>query len=294
MVWTPGEPVRYEPHPELGWRAKAGQHTYEVGGRTIGITTRKDGTRTTGPVPANATGSLALLGGSFAEGWALSNPETIAWKLQLALPDTRVRNFATGGYGTYQSLLVLEGLLASEDPPDRVIYALNELHEERNVAGPAWLHTLAWAAESGQVAVPYATLEGGALVRHPPRSYPEWPLRERLALVSLLEGLFVLAEGRERMSQRHAVSARLIGKMNRIAHAAGSEFIVAILFAPQGRTRFVQLLQKRGIERVDCSLTLTPQLVVPGDGHPNAHANERWAECLLDALASPRGSADAG
>ena len=59
-----------------------------------------------------------VLGCSFVQGWALSDEETFAWKLQERFVRARVLNFGTAGYGTTQSLLALERYL--EEPGARM------------------------------------------------------------------------------------------------------------------------------------------------------------------------------
>ncbi len=58
---------------------------------------------------------IVIVGGSFVQGWAVSDQDTFAWKLQDRFADYDVLNLGTAGYGTYQSLLLIEDLFAG--PP---------------------------------------------------------------------------------------------------------------------------------------------------------------------------------
>lgn len=281
----PGEPRRYEPDLVLGWRAKPGVYRYPVNGTPIRLTRLPDGRRASGDPPAEPRSRLALVGGSFAEGWGLTDEHTLGWKLQQALPAVEVHNHAVGGYGTYQSYLLLDELLKQPRSPDRVIYGFTELHEERNVASPRWLHDLALGAERGTVAVPYVTLgPRGGLRRHAPQAYPRWPLREQLALVSLAERAWVQVRGRGRLEQRHAVTAQLLVLMDRLCRQREARLLVAVLWAPQTRELYTRVLRERGIDVADCALTLRPDVIIPGDGHPNERATSGWTRCLVEAL----------
>jgi hypothetical protein len=295
LPMKPGEPVMYEPDPVLGWQARPGAYTYPVLGLPIRQTILADGSRATGPRAAAPEARVVVLGDSFAQGWGLDDEVSLPWRMQEARPRLAVLNFATSGYGTYQSLLRLERLFDQGPAPDLVIYALTELQEERNVANPRWLHDLQRVSRRGTVAVPYATLgPGGALVRHPPASYPAWPLRTRLALVAFGQREFEERRGAGRLEQRHAVTGKLVLAMDALCRERGASLLVAVLWAPQTRAFYVRELGRAGVAVADCALDLTPELSIPGDGHPNAAATARWRDCLLPAidgaLAEPAGA----
>jgi len=281
----PGEQGVFAPDSVLGWRARPGRIDFPVRGGTVRVTRLEDGSRATGSGPADPGSRMAVIGGSFAEGWGLPDEETLPWKLQAALPEVEVRNHAVGGYGTYQSLLRLEQLFAAADPPDRVVYGFTELHEERNVANPRWLRDLAQVARRGHVAVPYATLgPAGRLERHPPESHPLWPLRSRLALVNVVQSAWLQHRGRGRLEQRHEVTRRLLFAMDQLCRTHGARLLVAVLWAPQTADFYVQSLRQRGIPVVDCNLAQRPRLIIEGDGHPNGQATSELARCILEAL----------
>ena len=66
---------------------------------------------------------MLLVGCSFTMGWAVADDETWAWRLQELRPDVEVVNRGVGGYGTLQSLLLLEQLLGRDGQrPARVLY----------------------------------------------------------------------------------------------------------------------------------------------------------------------------
>ena len=88
------EPTMNEPDPVLGWRPRSGKYEYPgyvAGEPSIRLTFLEDGRRLsespelTGQRGALASGArpvILLLGGSYTLGWAISDEETYAWKLQ--------------------------------------------------------------------------------------------------------------------------------------------------------------------------------------------------------------------
>ncbi len=283
------EPVMHMPDPTLGWRMKPGIYlvpAYTPGEKDISVSILSDGTRATRPGRRPCDMDVALIGGSITHGWGVSNEETFAWKVQDRFPGLCVANYGTGGYGTYQSLLMLEELYAEGRDPNVVVYGFIDHHEVRNVAPVDHLYGLASFSRRGHVNVPYCTLDqGGGLQRHPPQAYPAWPLRQRLASVAFLEWAYMRLLTRERASQGRAVTEPLLIEMAELCKRHGSRFLVILLSSPdEARTHYLQFLKRHGIASVDCVRPLTPELLVPGEGHPNASVHETWSGCIAKAL----------
>jgi hypothetical protein len=261
-----------------------------------------DGSRDTGYAGSGGEPWLALLGGSFVQGWGLSDEQTLAWRLQQRQRGLRVTNHGVGGYGTHQSLLVLERLLAGPNAPSVVLYGFIPLHEPRNVADAGWLESLARAGRASLVAAPSVTLDReGALVRHAPRRHPRWPLREWSALAAFGEIVTARALAQGRSEQARDVTLQLLAAMNRSSASRGARFAVVFLWVPPDarvpyregadpRPRmyrgdlYARALRAEGIPMLDCSHEITPELTVPGEGHPGAELNDFWAACLSEWL----------
>ena len=160
----PAQPVIYQPDSALGWKHKEGEYRFPAFsplGRGVRMRFEPDGSRSTGARPGAGGGTIAIVGGSFTEGFAISDHETFAWKLQERFPSMRVRNYGHGGYGTYQSLLLLEQVLSQRPAPVMALYGFFEGHEIRNVATADWLEMLSMMARRhSTISVPYATLAG--------------------------------------------------------------------------------------------------------------------------------------
>lgn len=293
--WSPratdrNEPPMHEPDPVLGWRAIPGSYVvppYASGSPPIRITMLPDGTRTTGPSPPEPTKTIAFLGGSYTQGWAVSDHETFPWMIQEAFPQYRIRNHGLGGYGTYQSLLVLERLLTSQEPPDRVFYGFMWHHDVRNVADPDFLRLLNSYSRRNMVSIPYCSQGSrGDLVCHPPTPYRQLPFREYLALANSLEQLVLNLSARRRAAQADEVTDKLLVRMNELAARHATRFEVVLLdFPPEATTRQVAFFEDRKIAFLDCTATLSDDLRVPGEGHPNGKMHARWASCISSTIA---------
>jgi hypothetical protein len=286
-----GEPVIHESDSVLGWRNKPGEYLFsrtDSSGNFVKMSFESDGSRATGISRQAGKCKLVVLGCSLTQGWPISDSETYAWKLQTRLPDWEVYNYGTGGYGTYQSLLVLEGLLARPGPPPKiVIYGFASFHEDRNVAAWYWLKLLSKFSHRGHVGVPYCDLDPATngLRRHPPETYPTWPLKRYLATVVVAEEAFAGFQSHRRMLQRRAVTQQLLLEMSRVCRERGVRFLVASLVQEPGSTDYRGFLHQHQIPDVDClhSGYGTPEFTA-GDGHPNELMNAFWADRIDQAV----------
>ncbi len=293
------EPSMHEPDPVLGWRNKEGTYEfppYVPSGMTIHATFLGNGGRATSTVEKhpnvepNKLGALVITGGSYTQGWAISDHETYAWKLQNRYPHLEVINYGTGAYGTYQSLLLMERELPKLKSPKLVLYGFIDHHEIRNVATARWLRKLSRWSRRGHVHVPYATVsENCELVRHPPEDYGRpFPLRDSLAIAEFAERIYKELKIRiAREHQKRQVTECLLLKLNTISQAHGAQFAVAILEAePETKTHYKDFLKQRQILAIDCAYPRTPETMVLGEGHPNGEMNTRWVECMGKVLDS--------
>jgi len=286
----PAQPVIYQPDSVLGWKHKEGEYrfpAFSLLGRGVRMRFEPDGSRSTGAGPGSGGGTVAIVGGSFTEGFAIFDHETFAWKLQERFPSMRVRNYGHGGYGTYQSLLLLEQVVLQRPAPVMALYGFFEGHEIRNVATADWLEMLSMMARRhSTISVPYATLRGdGAIVRHRPTPYPLWPLREHSAAIAFLQHGYARWVARSRTSQRAAVTEQLLLEMQAACEASGTEFVVVFLFMnAENKARYSELLRKHEVAFADCARPLLPVFQVPADGHPNQKLNAIWANCIASAI----------
>jgi hypothetical protein len=282
-------PLMFSPDSELGWRSKPGEYPFSDI-PAIRTTIWPGGFRATAPTRTPRPHPILLLGGSFMQGWAVTDSETCGDRLQEAFPSVEVLNLGTGAYGTYQSLLTLERYLAeSNAPPSLVIYGFGFFHESRNVAAYEWVKMLSSISQLGAISVPYVSFDSdGNLTRNPPVSYPDWPLKRQLASVALAQDAFAKISSRKRTSAATRATQLLIGEMAGTARAAGADFLVAYFSSSskQARRDYANFMDSERIWSIDCTRPGHGGLrhTVPGYDHPNALTNADWASCLESAI----------
>jgi hypothetical protein len=280
----------HEPDAHLGWQNKAGSYVvppYHPSGETIHITFLEKGRRRTGvDSSTNSAGELILIGDSFTQGWAISDSETYAWKLKEKFPFFDVLNYGTGGYGSYQSLLMLERELPYLAKPKFVLYGFLELHEGRNAPGGGWLGRLSSHSRRGHVDVPFATFDAEkGMLRHPPERYVSLPFRESSAMIALVERAYMDLKTRKRSLNKRLITEKILLEMNRVSKEYNAIF-VAVLLEASGATKehYMKFLSQNNVHVIDCVYESTDEMKVPGEGHPNGKMNTLWGQCISDAL----------
>lgn len=283
------EPTMNEPDPELGWHSKRGTYTvppYVPAGQSTSVTVLDGGRRATGTTDPGGRREIVFVGDSFTYGLAISDHETYPWKLQQMFPSFKVLNYGTSGYGTYQSLLVLERELPLLTSPAVVVFGFFFHQEVRNVATPEWLRGLSLHQRRAHVYLPYVSLDSdGTLVRHPPVRYPILPFMEQSALMTFMVDRYVRFTGERRRAQGRQVMERLVVEMKHLSEKHGARFLVAMLDGPkETMAYYTERFQHHQIELVDCNFPLTDDMRVPGEGHPNDQMNTLWAHCIQQKL----------
>jgi len=285
-------------HPVVGWKNKPG--IYKVW--SSAMTVWDDNSRATGPKDPGTTPDIVFVGCSFTQGYGLNDPETMAWQVQAAHPNLVVKNFGTGGYGAYQSLLTVEELFKQPKVPTLVIFDFFYWHTIRDFAPFQWIRE--YRDARGEVLAPPFMLGDGT--EHAPIFYPPWPLESQSSFVSMARLAYLKANHPSSMDTATdvAIATRIFAKMQQIVTKRGSTLAVAVLdpwpldntvwaewmplLGPvQEGTPAVRQFLKAGadqgkLEFIECSPDETlakPEFKLP-DGHPNALANAKWASCI--------------
>ena len=281
--------VWHQADDELGWRNKPGVHSippYSPSGTRVIMTFLEDGSRKTRETSSSdARKQVYLLGGSFTQGFAVSDWETFAWKLQSKYPRYDFRNFGTGAYGTYQSLLLLEELLRSSKPPDKVIYFFIGHHEYRNVATGRWLRQL--LAYKGQALTPFVSIGSeGSLIRHEPESYPYNAFGDISALARFLTHKYASFKLSGREAQRRLATELLLKEMRDLVVKHQSEFAVVMLTGTRElQSRYRNFFDESNIEFRNCVFPLTDDKRVKGENiHPNGLMATIYAQCIDESI----------
>jgi hypothetical protein len=285
------EPTVYEPDAVLGWKNRQG--TYHVpshgpDGKEFKVTFLASGARATEEHKnmGDERPKFIIVGGSFTQGWRISDEETFPWKLQQQFPSLNVLNYGTGGYGTYQSLLLLEKVLQASGKVKAVLYGYTQWHEERNVATSDWLDALSRFSKRKHVYVPYATIDrNGALTRNPPQSFPAWLLRESLVTVTMAEKFYMNLKTLRRSSQQTLVTQKTLLELNDACRRHGADFIVALLSCSGDyKDHYLQFLRNNDIKAVDCVRSVTGEMAADDGRHPNGRLNSLYSERIAQAL----------
>jgi len=202
------------------------------------------------------------------------------------IPFFQVLNYGTPGYGSYQSLLLLERELPHLARPKFVLYGFIEHHEVRNVALGSWLEGLSLFSRRSYVAVPFATFDPQkGLIRHPPDHYVSLPFRESFAVIPLVARAYMNVKTKQRSLQKRLVTEQILLQMNRVSKSRDATFVVVLLgLNDEAREYYMKFLRVNQIHAIDCVYNLTDELKVPGEGHPNGKMNALWTECIAASL----------
>lgn len=284
------EPTTHAPDLVLGWQNKEGNYVvppWHPSGKSIHMCFQENGQRRTGVASTNTGDEIVIVGGSYTQGWGVSDNETYSWKLQQEYPCFKIVNYGTGGYGSYQSLLVLEKELPHMASPKFVLYGFIDHHEVRNVAHHAWLSVLSALSRRGHVNVPFATLNANSrLVRHPPEAYISLPYRESLSLIHTIEQAYMKIKTWRRFRQRRKVTEEILIQMNKVSKEYGASFIVVLLSTRDHvKNSYMDFFEQVNIQFIDSSIyPITKEMRVPGEGHPNGTLHALWVRQISIAL----------
>jgi len=284
-------PLMTEKHSALGWVNKPGTYVYpgfspEV--ESISVTILPDGSRATngGEQPQSAREKLIMVGGSYTIGYAISDDETFAWKVQMQFPELNVKNMGVSGYGSYQSLLTLEDLLPKISGKKTIIYGYIGHHQLRNVLDPGWMSMFADSAKMNRMP-PYATIDpAGDLVRHEVSSRRSWPFRESFALVNRAELAWINFSAKDRFAQRLAVTEKIMLAMQELAATHDARLVILLLKnQDENGPSLIEFLESNQFDYLNCDTGISgPEFSVAGEGHPNGKQNSLWAQCISDYL----------
>lgn len=274
----------------LGWRGKEGKHTiapYHPSASTIHMKILENGQRKTSNKKINRNKEIVIVGGSFTQGWAISDKFTFPWLLQNKIPDFKISNYGTLGFSTYQSLLYLERVLPKSFGPKYILYGFFDHHENRNVAESVWLKSISASSSRGHLKIPFATIDkNDNLLRHSPKSYPNFPFKTSSALITKVEQAYMNIKTHKRFLQKRKVTEKILLEMDKLSIKHSATFIVLMLsLNHEYKNHYSKFFQKNNLQYIDCNLfPITPDLQVRNERHPNETAHAIWANVITSQL----------
>jgi len=272
----------------LGWRLPVGSHVippYHISGDTTNVTVANNGIRITSKNDSIASNApLILLGDHHTFGWAVNDEDTFAWKLQESLQGIKVENLAVPGYTAYQLMLTLENFKDQRQVGGTVLYEFNKYTSIRNL-GPGNLIKMIYNFyDGGDTEIPYVKRnEKGKLDRCPPIEF-RMPLAKQSVLAKAFYRRYLTWNNERMTDEGEEVMELLYKEMDSISKAKGAVFKVLFLEPNQENKYQQQVLNELGIPYLDCSLELTNELVITGDGAANRKAHALWAACISSKI----------
>tara|TARA_Y100000590_G_C15578242_1_gene961322 strand:+ start:129 stop:1130 length:1002 start_codon:yes stop_codon:yes gene_type:complete len=288
------DPEIYKSDSKLGWLAKKGNYiispAHELG-EEFSLNIEEDGQRNTDQNNEKYNNEILIVGGSFTQGWGVSDEDTFSSKLQKKYEDFKVYNFGQGGYGSLQSLLLLEKQIQKIKDPKLVIYGFIEHHEYRNVARGAWLRVLAKYSRRGHVSTPYASIgKNDELLIHSPISYINLPFREISSMITLIEKVYMKLVTKQRKKQQQIVTKKIVLQMKEVSNKFDSKFVLVMLDwnNPFTKDNYENFFKENKIKFVNCAVSLDGDMVILGDYHPSKKAHTHYSDCLFNYIKSEK------
>ena len=284
------EPITNQYHPKIGWKPKEGIYIFppfSKNGKYTKFTILKDGSRFSGKISGDSEVDVLFIGGSFTQGWAVDDQETFPWFFQKKLPNLKVKNYGVGGYGTYQSFLLLEEILKKKNNIKIIIYSYIKAHPSRNIGDASWLSYLNKYSRRGHLSLPYVELDkNGNLIEHEPVEYLKLPFREYSALITRLEKKIMRIKLYSKYKDKTKITQKIILEMKKLSEKNGSKFIFANLDSVKDDLiPYIEFSKKNKITFTDCGYTdVTDDYIVENDGHPNHKMHKLYADCIYNIV----------
>ena len=283
------EPITNIPDKNLGWSTKVGQHIFKPWsdeGKIKTLTINEDKSRFTGNDNFHKK-KIIFIGGSVTQGWAVDDLETFSSFLQKKTKKYKINNFGVGGYGGFQSLLLLEEIFTNYNDIELVVYGFTPHHEVRNVAAGSWMYLLNFFSTRGFVKLPYGSIDKeNNLVKNEPIEYIKLPFGNKSALIAKLEKRIMKIKSLRREYNQFEISKAIINEMNKISNKNNSQFKFLLLegLPKEKNDMYEKFLIENNIPLIDCPVPYGQEYVVKGEGHPSPLAHKFVSECIYKKI----------
>lgn len=266
-----------------GWMNRAGRYPTDFDTMTFG----DDGIRNSGANHDKTEKDMVVVGGSNTQGYQARDEIIFASQLDYMFPRVRVLNYASGGWGTYQSYLRAIDLLAADK--DRsiklVLYGLYSDHRRRNIARHDWIYALADSRGRNFIPPHVLSLMGDDLTPRPASIVDLWPFETSSIVVTLAHRAYLFTMNPPRSSTHmYKVMNAILQKMKQATDRHGADLLVVFIDAPE--PLLLGWLKDAGIEAIVCNNEdwHDPAYRLQGRGYPNGLQHSFWANCIADKL----------
>ena len=230
---------------------------------------------------------IIFIGGSVTQGWAVDDLETFSSFIQKKTKKYKISNFGVGGYGGFQSLLLLEEIFNNYNDIELVVYGFIPHHEVRNVAAGSWMYLLNFFSTRGFVKLPYGSIDKeNNLVKNKPIEYINLPFGNKSALIAKLEKKIMKIKSLRRENKQFEISKAIINEMNKISNKNNSQFKFLLLedLPKEKNDMYEKFLIENNIPLIDCPVPYGQEYVVKGEGHPSPLAHKFVSECIYKKI----------
>jgi hypothetical protein len=227
-----------------------------------------------------------FIGGSVTLGWGVNDDETFTSLLQKQIKNYDIKNFSSGGYGTYQSYLRLEEILKNNNKVKIVILSYYPHHSIRNIGSEFWLRTLNKYSKRGYVSLPYASIDDqGKLMRVEPTTYIKFPFMNNLSISNKVAKRIMKYKLKDNEKNAEKVTSVIFEEIKFLTDSKNIKFIVLDLSEKKGALNaYAQNFAKQKILSINCNFKQTDKLTIKGDGHPNNLMHMKFSECIYKNL----------
>ncbi|MEM7104275.1 MAG: hypothetical protein AAF502_14145 [Bacteroidota bacterium] len=288
------------PDSRLGFVLNPGNYQLTVNDHvTYSVTHLPDSNRVTTfeiALDSFPKGRIDVHGCSFTYGWGVDDSLSFPFLLQNALPEWDVRNEAVPGFGTLNSLLVIEDQIKRQDKPDIILLNYAGFHDERNALAPNYRKALKHGFEHSNSAVkpllanqafPYGKISGDSLLvisQDWDSMYNNWPLRKVSALIHFFQ--YVNDQQLESYARSFDVTKLIFEAIKTQCVVNDIRLIVCGITDDAATSAMLDNLVNKGFETYTTGIDLTELQYnhLPHDSHPNAAAHQIFTEEALQYL----------
>ncbi|MFL2770107.1 MAG: hypothetical protein ACJZ9F_03765 [Rhodospirillaceae bacterium] len=272
------------PDDEIGWINRAGK-SIAIEEGAAPMTFWSNGRRASRESPSIPEGGVPVIvvGGSNAQSYGVRDEESFPYLVASTHPDLWIENFGTGGFGTIQTLMLTERILANmyrRVPPALIIATFADSHVLRNVSDQSWVYAIS-DSEGRYVSPPHYRVKDGDFSFSPFKTIRLWPLESQSALVTMFHKVWLQSFVYDTADQGLPITRYAFRQLASLANSHGSKLLVVIL--EDYRRIATDVFQDASFPVLDCSgyeKTMPEKYLLGGGGHPNAAYHNHFAHCL--------------